>query len=152
LSERHLSTTAETTEAVGRAIAARLHDGDLVLLKGDLAAGKTTLVRGLAEGLGADPDEVSSPSYVLVQPYPCRHPEIATLYHVDLYRLEDDVATLRSVGLEDLMSEPHTVVAVEWPVDTVLAWRPLQARQWIVQLTAAADDTREITIEPPEVT
>ena len=95
------------TIAIGRRIGAALVPGDVVLLSGDLGAGKTAFVRGLAEGLGADPEEVSSPTFTLIQKYQGR----LTLYHVDLYRLvEKEIADL---GLEELPGA-HAVVAIEW--------------------------------------
>ena len=77
------------------------------MLHGDLGAGKTAFVRGLAAGLGADPDEVSSPTFVLIQHYKGRLP----LVHVDLYRLESGTA-VDELGLEELAS--GGVVAIEW--------------------------------------
>ena len=74
------SDSAAATEELGRSIAEELAAGDLVLLEGDLAAGKTTLVRGLLRGLGGDPTEVSSPSFVLLQSYRCRRGRIAALH------------------------------------------------------------------------
>ena len=72
------------TEAAGRQLAESLRAGDVVLLYGDLGAGKTAFTRGIAQGLGIDPAEVSSPTFTLIQEYRGRLP----LYHVDLYRLE----------------------------------------------------------------
>ena len=81
--------------------------GAVVLLYGELGAGKTAFVRGLAEGLGADPTEVSSPTFTLIQEYAGRLP----LYHVDLYRLER--AEVDDLGLDELEAGAG-VVAIEW--------------------------------------
>ena len=91
------------------ALRATLRPGDVLLLSGDLGAGKTTFVRGLAEGLGIDPGEVSSPTFTLVHEY--RGGRL-TLYHADLYRLDrtatDDLG-LEEIGVQD------GVLAIEWP-------------------------------------
>ena len=80
-----VTTTSESeTFALGKKVASGLHPGTFVLLHGDLGAGKTAFVRGMAAGLGANPDDVSSPTFVLIQHYKGRVP----LVHVDLYRLE----------------------------------------------------------------
>jgi tRNA threonylcarbamoyladenosine biosynthesis protein TsaE len=100
--------TEADTQAAGRRLGESLAPGTAVLLHGDLGAGKTAFVRGLAEGLGIDPDVVSSPTFTIVQEY--RGPHL-TLQHVDLYRLSPvDVADL---GLDDLAA-PDTVIAIEW--------------------------------------
>ena len=97
----------ETIE-VGRRVGSSLQAGDIVLLYGDLGAGKTAFVRGLAAGLDIDPDEVTSPTFTIVQEYRGRR---LALQHVDLYRLSPpEVADL---GLEDLAAG-DTVIAVEW--------------------------------------
>jgi tRNA threonylcarbamoyladenosine biosynthesis protein TsaE len=90
-------------------MAADLHAGDVLLLSGNLGAGKTAFVRGLAEGLGIDPREVSSPTFTLVHEY--RGGRL-TLYHVDLYRL--DRAATDDLGLEE-MGVADGVLAIEWP-------------------------------------
>ena len=105
----HISHAEEQTIAVGRALAATLSAGDVLLLSGTLGAGKTAFVRGLAEGLGVDPDEVSSPTFTLVHEY--RGGRLA-LYHVDLYRL--DRAATGDLGLEE-MGMADGVLAIEWP-------------------------------------
>ena len=98
---------ADTT-AAGRELAATLGPETAVLLFGDLGAGKTAFVRGLAEGLGADPSDVSSPTFTLIQEY--RGGRLPLL-HVDLYRL-DDSREIDDLGLEELGTDG--VVAIEW--------------------------------------
>jgi tRNA threonylcarbamoyladenosine biosynthesis protein TsaE len=121
----------------------------VVLLEGDLAAGKTTFVRGLVGGLGGNTQLVSSPSFVLLQTYDCRARGISALHHVDLYRLGENIADLREVGLEDVLSDDAAVVAVEWPKNTLATWIPADARIWRVTITAKDDDSRRIEIIPP---
>ena len=104
-----MTTHSESeTAAVGRDLAASLVAGSVVLLHGDLGAGKTALVRGLAEGLGAPPEEVSSPTFTLMQEY--RGGRVL-LVHVDLYRL-DDPREIDDLGLEEVGQA--CVLAIEW--------------------------------------
>ena len=106
---RTLTTRSESeTAAVGRALAGELSAGSVVLLRGDLGAGKTVFVHGLADGLGLDPAEVSSPTFTLIQEY--RGGRLP-LMHVDLYRL-DDPREIDDLGLDELGS--GSVVAIEW--------------------------------------
>jgi len=97
------------TQAGASKLAATLKPGDVLLLSGDLGAGKTTFVKGLAAGLGIDPDEVSSPTFTLLHEY--RGGRL-TLYHADLYRL-DKTAT-DDLGLEET-GVRDGVLAIEWP-------------------------------------
>jgi len=143
--------SAAETEALGEALAVRVGRGDVMLLEGDLAAGKTTLVRGIVRGLGGDPDEVTPPSFVLVQSYPCSARSIEVLHHVDLYRLADaSPDALREVGVEELLSTSASVVAVEWPAKVLLEWVPPGARLWLISLAFNDDGSRTISITPPE--
>lgn len=96
------------TEAFGRAIGRALTGGETLALSGELGAGKTALVRGIAAGLGAPPQAVSSPTFVLIHEYQGRLP----LVHVDLYRLRSD-AEAESTGLHDYF-HGLTVTAIEW--------------------------------------
>jgi tRNA threonylcarbamoyladenosine biosynthesis protein TsaE len=102
-----LSRSEEETAAAAQQLAASLKAGDIILLSGDLGAGKTAFVRGLAEGLGASPAEVSSPTFTLIHEYRAGR---LTLYHADLYRLEQ--AATDDLGLEEARDG---VLAVEWP-------------------------------------
>jgi tRNA threonylcarbamoyladenosine biosynthesis protein TsaE len=103
-----ITTSEGETEQAGEALAQRLGAGALVLLYGDLGAGKTAFVRGLARGLGASADEVSSPTFTIIQEYRGGR---ATLYHVDLYRLSPP--EIEDLGLDDLI-ESGGIVAIEW--------------------------------------
>ena len=105
----HTSRSEEETQTIARDLAARLKPGDVLLLSGNLGAGKTAFVRGLAAGLGIDPDDVSSPTFTIVHEY--RGGRV-TLYHVDLYRLEE--AATDDLGLEE-MGVKDGIMAIEWP-------------------------------------
>src|SRR5207247_5170994 len=94
--------------AVGRTLAATLSAGDVILLYGDLGAGKTAFVRGLAEGLGVPSDDVSSPTFTLIQEY--RGGRLP-LFHVDLYRLNDP-REIDDLGLDEIAE--GGVLAIEW--------------------------------------
>jgi tRNA threonylcarbamoyladenosine biosynthesis protein TsaE len=142
--------SAEATEAAGEDLASVVRAGDVVLLQGDLAVGKTTFVRGLVVGLGGAPEDVSSPSFVLLQTYDCHSEGVSALHHVDLYRLGETTADLREVGLEELLSDPATVTAVEWPKNALATWIPADARVWRVVITTEDDDSRSIEITSPD--
>ncbi len=132
------SRNERETAQVAEAMAAGFRGGEVVLLSGELGAGKTAFVRGLARGLGADPDEVASPTFVLLTAYRGR----LTLHHADLYRLRGD-GDEREIGLEELPG-PGGVLAVEWAERLRdVPWRePLRVR-----LDHAGDDVRRIVIE-----
>ena len=99
----------EDARRLGRHIGAQLPAGSVVTLTGDLGSGKTTIVQGLARGLGVPEDyRITSPTYTLINEYPGRH----VLYHVDLYRLEN-ADDMEEIGLYDLFGEDG-VVAIEW--------------------------------------
>jgi tRNA threonylcarbamoyladenosine biosynthesis protein TsaE len=102
------SQSEDDTAALGRELAPTLSAGDVVLLYGDLGAGKTAFVRGLAEGLGVDRGEVSSPTFTLIQEY--RGGRLA-LFHVDLYRIEDP-REFDELGLDEIAEDG--VLAIEW--------------------------------------
>ncbi len=125
------------TEAVAEELARGFEGGEVVLLSGELGAGKTAFVRGLARGLAADPEQVASPTFVLLTSYPGR----LTLHHADLYRLcgTGDEAEL---GLDELPG-PRDVLAVEW-AERLAA--PPRGRAWRVRLEHLGGDERRITL------
>jgi tRNA threonylcarbamoyladenosine biosynthesis protein TsaE len=144
-SEIFLTSNASETEDCGELLAKRLDPGDLVLLEGDLAAGKTTFVRGLLRGLGGDPRDAGSPTFVVVQSYRCSGP-VSELHHVDLYRLPDSPDALREVGLEEVLADERGVVAVEWPRTALEVFVVSGAPRWRVVLAREDDESRKIEI------
>ena len=106
----YTTNSPEETIALGRELASLLAPPKIVILRGDLGAGKTTLVKGIAEGFNAaSHDDVTSPTFTLIHEY--RGPA-ATIYHIDLYRI-DTQRELETLGLDDLMTE-NSVLLIEW--------------------------------------
>ena len=135
--EARTTTHAESeTAAAGRRLGETLSAGDVVLLFGDLGAGKTVFVRGLAEGLGINSAEVTSPTFTLVQEYRAGR---LPLIHVDLYRLNDPLE-IDELGLDELAA--GAVLAVEW--GEKLPYPPADAIE--VRIAHAGGDSRTITI------
>jgi tRNA threonylcarbamoyladenosine biosynthesis protein TsaE len=105
-----ITQSAEETIALGRALREMLAPPKIVVLRGDLGAGKTTLVKGIAEGFqAASEEDVTSPTFTLIHEY--RGPE-AILYHIDLYRV-DTPRQLETLGLDDLIAE-KSILLIEW--------------------------------------
>lgn len=128
----------EATERVGRALAAEVQPGACIALHGDLGAGKTCMVRGLAEGLGCDATSVSSPTFTLMH----RHPgTLADLVHIDAYRLHGP-EELRDAGYDP--ADTRAVTAIEWPAR---AAGILPADVIRVSLSVVGESEREIRIE-----
>jgi tRNA threonylcarbamoyladenosine biosynthesis protein TsaE len=123
------------TEAFASGLAAQLAAGGVILLSGDLGAGKTVFVRGLAKGLGVNPDDVTSPTFTLVHEYRGRVP----LIHVDLYRL--DRADLDEIGLDSELAATG-VTAIEWP-ERLIRETPGAIR---VRIEDKGETTREISV------
>jgi tRNA threonylcarbamoyladenosine biosynthesis protein TsaE len=102
--------SADETTQLGRELAAHMKPGNIVLLRGELGAGKTTMVKGIAEGFQAAlADEVTSPTFTLIHEY--RGPAV-TLYHIDLYRI-DTLRELDTLALDDLM-DSRSILLIEW--------------------------------------
>ena len=124
---------------MGRRLARRFDIGDCVALLGDLGAGKTVLVRGIAAGLGlADERLVSSPTYVLVQEYEGR----VRLYHVDLYRLTAAKDELADLGIDEMLADG--VVVIEWADH---AENALPRPHWCITIKPTGRTSRQFTLE-----
>lgn len=136
-----LTHSSDETITRGREIGASLKAPVLILLSGELGAGKTTLTKGIVTGLGAAREEgVTSPTFTLVHKYQGR----TRVYHVDLYRISG-FHDLETLGLEDIFSE-HAVVIVEWPDRLTLRtdWPVVR-----INLEHVSDDERRIRISSP---
>ena len=158
------TTSEDETIALGVALGRMLRSGDVLGLDGELGAGKTRLVRGIAEGLGLDPAQVSSPTYVLIHEY--THPLGAgsgaagdgtfdgsptsrfvetPLYHVDAYRLENlCYDAVRDAGVLDAVERGDAVTVIEWP-ERIAEFLP--SPRFRVTLTPGDGDLRHIEIE-----
>lgn len=134
----HQSNSEAETRAIGARLAAQLQPGAVLLLSGDLGAGKTAFTKGLAEGLGIDAGDVTSPTFTLVHEY--RQGRLP-LVHVDLYRLEK--VDLDELGMDAELAD-RGVLAIEW-ADRLIR---LPAGAVSVQIVATGDDTRAIAITP----
>lgn len=111
-----ISNSSQETEQAGKNLSAKLKGGDILLLAGELGAGKTSLVKGLANGLGIK-NSITSPTFALMNIYDVRNTKttkIRKLIHIDTYRLKDE-KELVEIGVEDYLGKPDTVCAIEWP-------------------------------------
>ncbi len=111
----YISSSNQETLDIGKQIASTLCGGDIVLMYGELGAGKTTLTKGIAKGFGLTED-ITSPTFTLMNMYPIKNnvAGIQTLVHIDTYRLED-ADELLSIGVEDYLGSPDTLTIIEWP-------------------------------------
>ena len=132
------SRSEEETIALGEEIARALPGRAVVLLIGDLGAGKTTLAKGIVKGLGAAaPEDVNSPTYTLIHEYGERN----KVYHIDLYRLERASEVL-ALGLDELLAS-DAILLVEWGERFPALW---PANRLEIRLAWTAEDVREITV------
>ena len=133
------TNSPEETIALGRDLASMLVPPKIVILRGDLGAGKTTLVKGIAEGFhAASHDDVTSPTFTLIHEY--RGPS-ATLYHIDLYRI-DTQRELETLGLDDLMTD-NSVLLIEWGEKFP---RFQKERDVEIAIERLSDNERKITV------
>src|SRR5437762_6677099 len=132
------SETFDLGERLGR----ELSGGEIVLLNGPLGAGKTMLVKGIASALGIDQEDVTSPSFTLVNPHPGR----LLLYHIDLYRLDEGASAAHAVDLDEIMTDENAVVIIEWAER--LGRYPLPASCWQISIAGDGDSPRRISISP----
>jgi tRNA threonylcarbamoyladenosine biosynthesis protein TsaE len=134
------SRDAAGTFALGKQIGAQLNGGEILLLNGPLGAGKTVFVKGIAAALGFDPEEVTSPSFTLVNPYTSRLP----IFHLDLYRLDEGVSAAHAVDLEELLNDERAIVIIEW-ADRMGNY-PLPSNVWHITISGDGEGPRKISI------
>ncbi|MDT8070797.1 MAG: tRNA (adenosine(37)-N6)-threonylcarbamoyltransferase complex ATPase subunit type 1 TsaE [Terriglobia bacterium] len=138
--ETFLTNSADETIALGAEVAPMLRGARIVLLRGDLGAGKTTLVKGIAEAFrAAAQEDVTSPTFTLIHEY--RGPE-RTLYHIDLYRIDTE-RELATLGLEDLINEDGAILLIEWGEKFE---RLRKLRDLEIRLERTGDTSRKISV------
>ena len=136
------SASLERTFAIAAEFSRQLLPGDFVALEGDLGAGKTQFVRGMVRGMGGDPRDVSSPTYVLLNIYPTPRLQV---FHLDAYRMTSE-QDMEAIGFAELL-EQGGVVVVEW-------WQKIAtlvpARRWTVKMEFVSPHKRRIEIQFPD--
>lgn len=137
-----ISFQPSETFRLGETLGNELLGGEVLLLSGPLGAGKTIFIKGIASSLGIDPEDVTSPTFSLVNPYKGR----LTLYHLDLYRLDEGEAAARAVDLDEILSYSNAIVVIEWAER--LGRYPLPATTWVVTISGDGDDPRQIKVAP----
>jgi tRNA threonylcarbamoyladenosine biosynthesis protein TsaE len=139
-----ISRSEQETFQLGFDIGKQLSGGEIILLSGPLGAGKTLLVKGIAHALGVDEADVSSPSFTLVNPYDGR----LRLYHIDLYRLDEGASAAHAVDLDELLSDEHAVIVIEWAER--MGRYPLPPGAWRIAISGDGDAPRTISINSLE--
>jgi tRNA threonylcarbamoyladenosine biosynthesis protein TsaE len=140
-SARELVSKSEAdTFNLGVQLGEELTGGEVILLDGALGAGKTVLAKGLAQGLGIDSEDVTSPSFTLVNPHQGR----LLLYHIDLYRLDEGATAAHAVDLDEILTDERAVVVIEW--GERLGRYPLPLTVWRVSIEGDGDEPRRISI------
>ena len=135
------SQKPEETFALGEQLGTQLVGGEILLLSGPLGAGKTIFVKGLATALGIDPEDVTSPTFTLVNPYEAR----LTLHHIDLYRLDEGASAAHAVDLDELLADEQAVIVIEWAER--LGRYPLPDQVWQITITGDGAEPRRISIQ-----
>jgi len=134
------STSPEDTFNYGHQLGARLEGGEILLLSGPLGAGKTIFVKGICAALGVDEEEVTSPSFTLVNPHQGR----LLLYHLDLYRLDEGASAAHAVDLDDLLADENAVIVIEW-AERMGGYR-LPDNVWSISIKGDGAEPRLISI------
>jgi tRNA threonylcarbamoyladenosine biosynthesis protein TsaE len=135
-----LSDSVDETFKLGTRVGQQLQGGEVLLLSGALGAGKTIFVKGIATALGIDGEEVTSPSFTLVNPYSGR----LHLYHIDLYRLDEGASAAHAVDLDELLANENAVIVIEWAER--LGRYPLPDTVWRIGISGDGVDPRKISI------
>jgi len=139
-SEEYLCKSPEDTFAIGVRIGQSLLGNEIIMLSGGLGAGKTLMTKGVVAALGFDEDEVSSPSFTIVNIYPTQKFDV---YHVDLWRIEDEIDP--SIGLEEILNDTNSVVIIEW-AEKIKSLPESPRRKIFVRIEGEGDEERKILI------
>jgi len=143
-SEKYTIHTEEDMNTFGASLAEKLSGGDIVLLNGNLGAGKTTIAKGIAKGLGIT-EIITSPTFTYMQVYPVNNKQkgITQLTHIDTYRAENQQA-LENIGIAEFLFDKETVSIVEWPEKI---YELVQDKPYIeISIQHTNENSREVTI------
>ena len=138
--DQWISQSPTETFNLGHRVGEQLTGGEILLLTGPLGAGKTIFVKGIASAVGIDPEEVTSPSFTLVNPYEGRLP----LFHIDLYRLDEGASAAHAVDLDELLGNERAVIVIEWAER--LGGYPLPPNVRRINISGDGDDPRTISL------
>ena len=140
-----ITHSEQETKDLAKKIAAKLSGGMILCLYGELGAGKTTFVKGLAKGLGIK-DNITSPTFALMNFYKIRNPksEIRNLVHIDTYRLKNEEELIQ-IGAEDYVGAPDSITVIEWPEKIINLLKNKKVVR--VYLDHASDSDRKIKVE-----
>src|SRR5688572_19636238 len=136
-----VSSSPEETFNYGHRIGARLEGGEILLLSGPLGAGKTLFVKGICAALGVAEEDVTSPSFTLVNPSTGR----LQLYHLALHRLDEGASAAHAVDLDELLSGERAVIVIEWAER--MGNYPLPNCVWLIKISGDGDSPRHIRVE-----
>ena len=136
------SSSPEETFELGEMLGSRLAGGDSVLLFGDLGAGKTLFTKGILYALDYDIDEVTSPSFTLVNLYKT---EKFNVYHIDFWRLDENSDVAKAIGLNEIFEDENAVVICEW--SERLKDFEFPSKVFKVKIEGDGDDPRRVLIE-----
>lgn len=139
---KKITKNAEHTKKIGREFAEKAKGGDLLLLYGDLGAGKTTFVQGFAQGLGIT-ERILSPTFVLQRTHEAKSYDIKSLNHIDLYRLENPTE-IENLGLGEITDDVNSITVIEW-ADRLKNFAPKKGYK--LYFKYLGDDKREIKIK-----
>ncbi|HWY79122.1 MAG TPA: tRNA (adenosine(37)-N6)-threonylcarbamoyltransferase complex ATPase subunit type 1 TsaE [Candidatus Sulfotelmatobacter sp.] len=141
-----ITTSFQKTQEFGESFAHDLKGGEVLALYGDLGSGKTTFMQGLAKGLGIT-RSIISPTFIIMRTYEMKSnikdTGVRTLYHLDLYRIEEESQAI-DLGLEELMGNPENIVAIEWPdkIENILPEKRIN-----LFFEYLGDDKRQIRVD-----
>ncbi len=140
-----VSDSPDNTFELGEELGARLKGGEVILLTGGLGAGKTLFTKGILNAVSYDIDEVTSPSFALVNLY---NAELFDVYHIDLWRIKAGEDVAFSVGLDEILEDGSAVKIIEW-AERLGGFR-FDAPVYAIHITGDGDERRTIKIEVPE--
>lgn len=135
-----LTKSAEETQQFGELFAKKLNKQSIIALSGDLGAGKTTFVQGLAKGVGIT-KRIISPTFIIIRKYRIKK-QVKEFYHIDLYRIHSE-KDLEGLGLQEILHDPEAIVVIEWPEKLGSL---LPKERWDICFEHVGENERKITI------